>query len=381
MTGALGRGSLVILALLCGTVASAEPLPPTVWLAPVEAGGAPGAGMLAPKLREGVRGELRKTPTLQLVGADEPRLTVKAGEADPRLEDAANLRTAGKAALEAGDLDAAEPALEGALERYALGIASLQRTHPVAETLLLLAVIDGQRGRTRAAAGRLHEALLLDPERADEDVPEALRGALKRARRAAARGRARLTVRSEPPGAEVRVGGRAVGTAPITLKRLAPGAYWVQAAGEGGLDGARVEVGRSVTLTLRPRAELGLPAAEAPDAATLAALRALDGDVTAPADRAPIDAAAATTHARFAVLPWIQGEAGALQVRGVVVDLQRHRVRRLPPIAVTANLSSVFVKAVEVGRAARNAAEALAPLEPVPAEKRRRRGRRRGRSR
>ncbi len=379
MRRATGHRALWILALVFGGAARAEPLPPSVWLAPVEAGAAPGAGMLAPKLREGVRGELRKAPTLHLVGVDEPRLIVKAGEIDPRLEDAANLRTAGKAALEAGDLDAAEPALLGALERYGLGIASLQRTHPVAETLLLLAAIDLQRGRTRAAAARLHEALLLDPERADEDVPEALRGQLKRARRAAARGRARLTVRSEPPGAEVRVGGRVVGAAPITLKRLAPGPYWLQFAGQGGLAGARVEVGRRVTFTSRPRADLGPPVAEAPDGATQAALRGLEGDVSAPADRAAIDVAAAATHARFAVLPWIQGAEGALQVRGVVVDLQRHRVRRLPPVAVTANLSSVFVKAVEVGRAARNAVEALAPLEPVPAQKARRRGRRRPR--
>ena len=72
--------------------AMAQPIPPRVWLGPLVAPDVPGASLIAKKFDEALRVELRKAKTYRLVGPGEPSQRFKAGQTDPLVVEAENMR-------------------------------------------------------------------------------------------------------------------------------------------------------------------------------------------------------------------------------------------------------------------------------------------------
>ena len=96
------------------------------------------------------------------------------------------------------------------------------------------------------------------PQRADSQAAATATGTSDGKERARATRNGRLVVRSEPPGAEVSIDGRARGVTPMTLDNLSPGQHRVvlKANGIEVQQTVRVEAGATVSVVapLKPRA-------------------------------------------------------------------------------------------------------------------------------
>ncbi|MCA9527999.1 MAG: hypothetical protein KC549_17045, partial [Myxococcales bacterium] len=138
--GSAGWVAVLVLAsqvLLPAREARAQLPEPRLWLAPMQADDVPGARLLSEKFDEAVRRQLERSQKLDLT--DKARTaSVTAGESDPRVEQAENLRVAGKAAYAAGDAPGAQQKLQAALKLYEEGLASINKLEAVAETLAFL---------------------------------------------------------------------------------------------------------------------------------------------------------------------------------------------------------------------------------------------------
>ena len=214
-----------------GGEAHAQAPAPRIWLAPVQAKqGIPGAGLLAMKFDEESRTRLRKNPKVEM--ADQGLIgPVKAGEADPRIEQAERLRVAGKEALARGDKEKALELLRAALQRYEQGLASIGKLEVMLETLGFLGAVSVDLDYKADAKDFFRRVIAMAPdaEPLDEYSEPAKAYFLKIRKKLLKKRRGGLRITTKPRGAVIRVDGVEKGKSPLTVKNLVRGYHYVQA--------------------------------------------------------------------------------------------------------------------------------------------------------
>ncbi len=380
---------LPLLVLLAAPPAEREPaIPPALWLAPVAADAAPGAALMARRFEDAARAELRKLKRVRLVGPKEKVERIPAGDPDPRVARAENLRTSGQARFEQGDLPGARADLEDARTLYLAALPSIQGIGVMGRTAAYLGAIAQADGRKKEARALLWEAALLATEEELEATPEAVRGTVADLRKRAARRPAgRLTVRSVPAGATVLVDGDERGVAPITVKKLAAGPHYVQIRHpEAGWAGARVDVKRAAKVTLASEKLLGPPETrEVPGEVADALLEGLEAKPIESHSRSArrraekarakrltqaLSTVRELTHGHYAVVARVAATDGRFELRGWVQDLQAERREALPPTGLGGSATNLFVPALAFRKAV---SAAVQKLQQAPPEKRRKR--------
>jgi hypothetical protein len=278
--------------------------------------------------------------------------------------------TAAQAARAAGRLKEAEAGLTGAVADYAAGAGALEAVGEVADTWALLAAVQYGGGKDEAAEASLARALVLAPAR---PLPLAATSPLfarevERVRRAAlAAGRGRLRVESTPAGAPVQVDGVALGTTPLRLEDVPPGAHlWRVRLPGGGWAGGVAEVAAGKEARVLAEAEGAGPAGKV--AAALARNR-LDAELLAGA-RAHAQAERAEAVFLGAVR---RGEGRQLVLEAFLVPAgggagADGALRRLPPLRVDEDLLSAGQQFLALAEAyARGAPPPGEPVSRLPA--------------
>ena len=238
------------------------------------------------------------------------------------------------AAREARDFARADAALGRALDAYAAGAAQLTDAAELADAYALRAVVRYATGRDEQAAASLTHALAVAPDR---DVPLAATSALfaKTVERVRAAWEAQpsggVRFESVPPGLAVTLDGQPVGTAPVRVMDVPPGAHlWRAVLPSGEPVGGVVEVAPDTQAVVTVR-----PEGPGPDAALARALAANRLDAAA------IEAASALGRAAGAslvVLGTVSREDSGLAVDAFVLAPGDTTPRRLPRLSVDADL-------------------------------------------
>lgn len=367
------RSNLVAwLVLALAPVPVAAQLPePRVWLGPLKADDVPGARLLSEKFDEAVRKQLGRSPKLELT--DKASFTaVTAGQTDPRVEQAENLRVAGKQAYLAGDSAAAQQQLQAALKLYEEGLASVNKLEAVAETLSFLAGAAAKQGFDADAEDYLNRVVAMFPE---GELPDGLAGDVralfdKVRAKLLPKKRGSLTVTSNPAGAEVRVDGVARGVTPVIVDNLVRGDHYVQVAhAEAGLGAARTRVGggKAKDLTVSLSTQLGPEPTQAADPAVTAQLVALAREGRIDKDfREQAEAIATQTRAEYTVVGYIAPQGNGFVLTAYLYGVQEKQVAAFDVLRFRADLSSVFVQA-SVFATAVEAAVAKFPFDKVVA--------------
>lgn len=375
---------VVVVSLLGLSAASAQPIPPRVWLGPVVAPKVPGASLIAKKFDQALRVELRKAKTYRLVGPGEPTQRFAAGQTDPLVADAETMRAAGRSALANMDLGVAYIAFKGALERYEVALPSLAKPEVLVTTLALLGATALADGAKKEADDWFKRAATIWPEAEVEGLDGEAVIVLKGHQQDVLRNRkGRLRVTTTPPGAEIRVNGVDVGTSPVTVKTMAEGIHYVQAAHpEEGLAAGKATVKRrrgKLELTLKK--ELGPPDAISPPTSIQAflwkwnpRLNALDMQTYG-----AMIAGKTTTNARYLILQRLVSTDAPdkMMLEARIIAPDKRRIAMLFSIPLGTNLSGVYVGATKLAEGIAKAVEGLnrvdaAPLPKKPKKKRRR---------
>ena len=372
---------MLALAPSAGAEVPHEVLKPRAWVAPMAALKGPGVALVASRVEEAARQEIAKIRGARIIRPGQKVLRFKWGERDPRVSQAENLRTSGQAAFGQGDLNGAQANLDAALKLYELALASVRRVDAIGRALAFRAAVAAARGEKGAVTAYLRDAALLSQEIDEpiEGLPEALQKKLTKLVRKVRRGRGRLTIRTVPPKANIRVNGVDRGLSPVKLKRLAKGHYYIQAEHPDGLAAsARVHVGRRAgKALLKLRAELGPREPLLPSPGTVAALKsALLADKPASALEEPAATAAKHLNVEHLILARIGPAEQGFEVRGYVYGIVQKHLEPVEPIVLGPNLSTLLRKVVDYGR---NLEVALAKVDQMPAAKKRRKRRRRRR--
>lgn len=361
----------ILTLLLLTAVAHAQLPEPRLWLGPLKADDVPGARLLSEKFDEAVRKQLERSPKLELT--DKVRAaSVTAGQADPRVEQAENLRVAGKQAYIAGDAPGAQQHLQAALKLYEEGLASVNKLEAVAETLAFLGAAAIRQQFDADAEDHFNRLVSMSPE---GELPEGLDGDArayydKIKSKLLPKKRGSLTITTNPPGAEVRVDGVARGVTPVTVDELVRGDHYVQVAHpEAGLGAARTRVGsgKAKEITISLSKELGPEPAPAADPAVTSQLIGLarEGrlDTTF---REQAEAIATQTRAEYAVVGTITPQGNGFVLNAYIYGVQEKQVAAFDELRFRADLSSVFVQASAFATAV-EAAVARFPFDKVVA--------------
>ncbi|MHC4836901.1 MAG: PEGA domain-containing protein, partial [Planctomycetota bacterium] len=337
---------------LVGTsTADAKSKGPKVFLAPVDAEAGSGASLLSDKFDGETRSDLRQNRTVTMVGDGGGGVSVSAGDADPRVQEAENLRTAGKDKFAAGDYEGAVENLRAALDLYEEALASVERVDVLAETLGYLGAASVELGYGGDAKDyfRRVTAMMPDAEPLDEYSAKANKRFAKEKKRAQKK-IGRLEVKTDPPGATIFLDGREVGTSPVKLSKLSRGDHYVQARHpEAGIAAEKVRVkGRKAAkVSLVLQTEVGSAAAATADAALVTQLTTLAaaGD-TGDEFRGVATQIAEQTSAEYIVVGRIGGKGSGLEVRSELFGVRENHVARLDSLDMRPDLSSMSVAAV-----------------------------------
>jgi len=297
------------------------------------------------------------------------------------------MQAAGRAALAAMDLGAAYVAFKGALERYEVALPSLGKPEVLVSTLAFLGATALADGATKEADDWFRRAATIWPEANVDGLDERAVVALKGHQQDVLRFRkGRLKVTTTPPGAEIRVNGVEVGTSPLTVKAMADGIHYVQAAHETeGLAAAKVTIKRRRgKIDLKLLKKLGPADAISPPLSVLEFLWKWNPRLTAldmPTHGAMI-AAKSTTGARYLILQRLvtTDAPDKMMLEARIIAPDKRRVAMLFSIPLGTNLSGVYVGATKLSKGVAKAVEGLnrvdaAPLPKKPKKKRRRRRR------
>ena len=343
--------------------AMGQTVPPKTWLAPLGAQSGPGVGMISEKLDEATRSELRKARRVELRGEVNPPKAGAAEGADPRVAQAENLRTAGKAAFARKDYETALKQLQGALGLYEEAIASVSKFEVVPETLGYLGASSLALGYDDDAKDYFQRVLALMPDAAPlDDYPAEVVALFEKLKaQQSKKKKGSLVVRSAPAGAVVRVDGTEYGKAPLTVPNLARGEHFVQLSSEAdGMAGTKVEVkgGRAETVTLDlstqtgPEPSIPVDPAVARDIAVMAGDGQL-GDIF----KHRADEVAELTKAECIVVGHVVPQGIGFALKPYVYSPSEKQVAALDDIRFRADLSSVAVQAGTFARAIEGACE------------------------
>lgn len=273
------------------------------------------------------------------------------------------------AARDARDFARADAALSRALDAYAAGAAQLADAAELADTYALRAAVRYATGRDEEATASLTQALALAPGR---PLPLAATSPLfaktvERVRAAQDSGpRGGVRFESVPSGLAVTLDGRAVGSAPVRVTDVPPGAHlWRAVLPSGDAVGGIVEVAPDRQAVVQVR-----PAGTGPDAALALALASNRLDTAALAAASALGRAAG---ADLVVFGTVALAGPGLAVDAFVLAPGDTAPRRLPRLSVDTQLleasaplrdgiATVAARGVEAG-----VTEPL-PVVPAPGE-------------
>ena len=351
--------------------AVAQGLMPTVWVAPLDAENAPGAGLLAEKFDESARNDLHKKPNLKMVGETAVDQTVEAGEGDPRVDDAERLRVAGQDQYKAGQHEGALQNLRAALELYEDAIASVTKIEAVVETLQYLGAVSLSLDYEEDARDFYRRAVAVDPEL--EPLVPAVPGEAelleKERSRLLKKKPGGVQVTTVPAGATIRIDGVEVGTSPHKANGLRRGFHYVQAShDEAGVAGTVVKVKgtRPVKVRLELKSEVGPPPSLPPTQEQIGGLSALVivGDV-GPDFVARAREISQRTQAQYVVAGRVLPKNDqSFVMQAAIYGVQENQVALVNTYEFRADLSSVFVQAVKFSNAVAEAVDSF-PFERV----------------
>jgi hypothetical protein len=344
-------------------LAIAQTVPPKTWLGPLGAQTGPGAGMISEKLDEATREELRKGRRVELRGDPKSNAGSTPGGPDPRVAQAENLRTAGKAAFAKGEYETALKQLQGALGLYEEAIASVAKFEVVPETLGYLGAASLALGYDDDAKDYFQRVLALMPDSSplDEYPAAAVQLFDKLKAQQGKKKKGSLVVRTTPAGATIRVDGTERGKSPVTVAELPRGEHFVQATGEdGSVGGAKVEVkgGRAENVTVELSTQVGpepsqpVDPALARDVAVLAADGKLDDKFKHKADEI-----AELTKAQCVVVGHVAPQGNGFVLLSYVYSPSEKQIAALDELRFRADLASVTVQAGTFARAIEGACE------------------------
>jgi tetratricopeptide (TPR) repeat protein len=343
------------------TAAVAQTPPPRTWLAPLGAEAGPGAGMISEKFDEATRVELRKSKRIELRGDSKPAQSASASGADPRVEQAENLRTAGKASFAKKDYETALKQLQGALAFYEEGLAYVNRLEAVLETLGYLGACSLALGYDDDAKDYFQRVLAIMPEAAPlDDYPvQSIELFEKLKTQQGKKKKGSLTVKTDPPGGVVKVDGTERGPAPVTITDLARGEHYVQASQDAaGVAGLKVEVkgGKAETVELKLSTQVGPEPAQPVDPALVreVARLAAEGKLGAPF-RERSDQIAELTKAGCLVVGHVEGQGNGYVLAAYVYSPEQKQTAALDEVRFRADLSSVNVQATAFAHAVEEA--------------------------
>ncbi|MCY1016567.1 PEGA domain-containing protein [Pyxidicoccus sp. MSG2] len=323
-----------------------------------------------PRLTARLAAEVHAAAGLAL--AELPRATQSDAVQAPTTEPLTVARDAVKeatAARDSRDFARAEAALGRALDAYAAGAAQLTDASELADTYALRAAVRYATGRDADAAASLTQALALAPNR---HLPLAATSPLfaktvERVRAAQESGpRGGVRFESVPSGLAVTLDGRPVGTAPLRVTDVPPGAHlWRSVLPSGDAVGGVVEVAPDKQAVVQVR-----PSGTGPDAALALAL------ASNRLDAAALEAASALGRAAGAdlvVLGTVTRTVTGLAVDAFVLAPGDTAPRRLARLSVDTELleasaplregiAAVATRGVEAG-----VSETL-PVVPAPGE-------------
>ena len=359
---------------LVSSVSTAAPasavLAPKAWIAPIEVDSAPGSQLISTKFEDAARLELRKLKTLQMVGPAEKRLKVVVGQHDPRLDEAENLRTSGQARFQSGDVDGAKADLEAALKLYELALPSVHQLDVIARTLAHLGAIASTKGDTRRQKRLFRRAALIaSGEETFDGLSKRQRSTLLALRKRLQRGKRRIVVVTNPPGATIRVNGIEHGTSPVTVKGLASGRHYVQAHHEkAGAAAKLVRLRRKrARATLKLTTDIGAPPASEVPANTISSLRlAIDKKKTRKRSfRKLVKNVVGHSHADYLVVTRLGANKLGFLISGHVYGVRQKRLKALEPIQLGRNLSGVFIQGIAFAKAVDTAVSHLQSSAPA----------------
>ena len=364
--------SLLAASLLNATTVAAQTPPPRTWLAPLGAEAGPGAGMISEKFDEATRQELRKSKRVELRGDAKPAAASGAvgSGGDIRVDQAENLRTAGKAAFAKKDFEGALKQLQGALAFYEESIASVNRLEAVLETLGYLGACSLSLGYDDDAKDYFNRVLAIMPDAAPlDDYPvQSIELFEKLKKQQAKKKKGALTVKTDPPGAMVKIDGTERGVSPVTVADLARGEHYVQASQEtAGLAGIKVEVkgGKGETLELKLSTTVGPAPSQPVDPALVrdVAKMAAEGKLGA-AFRERADQIAELTKAQCLVVGHVEGQGNGYVLAAYIYSPEQKQVAALDESRFRADLSSVNVQATQFAHALEEACNKF-PYEKI----------------
>lgn len=353
--------SLLAASLLNATTVAAQTPPPRTWLAPLGAEAGAGAGMISEKFDEAARQELRKSKRIEMRGDPRPAQAANATGADPRVDQAENLRTAAKASFAKKDFETALKQLQGALAFYEEGIAAVNRLEAVLETLGYLGACSLALGYDDDAKDYFNRVLAIMPDAAPlDDYPvQSIELFEKLKKQQAKKKKGSLTIKTEPPGAIVKVDGTERGASPVTINDLPRGEHYVQASADAaGVAGAKVEVkgGKAENVELKLSTNVGPEPAQPVDPALVrdVAKMAAEGKLGAPF-RERADQIAELTKATCLVVGHVEGQGNGYVLAAYVYSPEQKQVAALDESRFRADLSSVNVQATTFAHAVEEA--------------------------
>ncbi|MBU0552207.1 PEGA domain-containing protein [Myxococcota bacterium] len=355
--------TLAALQILFGLplTAFAQMPPPKVWLSPIKAKDGAGGGLLSEKFDESTRKQLLSGK--RVISTDAARsAAISAGEADPRIEQAENLRVAAKEALKAGQAKDAHEKLLLALKLYEEGLASISKLEALFETMGYLGAVSADLGFD-VDAKRLFKAVIAvvpQGEPMDEYTAKAKSIYAKEKKKLLKKKPGGLKVITTPPGATIKVDGVERGVSPLTLEGLVRGDHYIQAAhAEAGLAAKKVQVKSKKVkeVSLELKAVLGPKPAEKVSDAEAASLTALahQGDIDF-AFREKAEAIAKKTQADYVVVGFLRPEGESFTLVAFMYGVAQKQVIPFEDFTFGARLASVFVQAARFARAIEAAA-------------------------
>lgn len=342
---------LVGASVLSAAQVAAQTPPPRTWLAPLGAEAGAGAGMISEKFDEATRQELRKSRRIEMRGDSRPSQAASASAGDPRVEQAENLRTAGKAAFAKKDFETALKQLQGALAFYEEAIASVNRLEAVLETLGYLGACSLALGYDDDAKDYFQRVLAIMPDAAPMDDYPAESVALfdKLKGQQAKKKKGSLNIKTDPPGATVKVDGAEKGASPVTVADLPRGEHYVQASHDtAGLAGAKIEVkgGKAESVELKLSTTVGPEPSQPVDPALVreVAKMAAEGKLGGPF-REKADQIAELTKAQCLVVGHVEAQGNGYVLAAYVYSPEQKQTAALDEARFRADLSSVNVQA------------------------------------
>lgn len=338
-------------------VAHAQAPAKRLWLGPLTAEDVPGAGLLSRKFDEATRKELARSKRVEPTDR-RGQGPVKAGEADPRVEQAERLRVAGQEAFAAGQHETALEQLQAGLGQYEDGIASVGEIDAVAVTLGYLGAASFELGYDADAKDWFKRLVALQPDAEPldsySDGAKALFAKTKAKLLKKKRGKLRIT--TVPPGAMVKVDGLEIGPSPVTVKSLVRGHHYVQASDDtAGLAGKRVKVkgGKTKSLELALSGEVGPEPAQEADATLVAKLVELARNNDLGHEFKETAAAIASqTRGDCVVVGYIRPQGNQFVLTPYLYGVEPRQVAALDQFRFRAELSAVNVEATRFAAAA-----------------------------